>query len=225
MPQQQGRPPVGAGARTPAARPTAQQLYPEYLRKRKRSNLLKRAGACVLAVLLAAVCATGGYALWYSSALDGALSLGTETDASVEAVLTPAEPGKPFYMLLLGSDSREGSGTSSRADESGDSQRSDVMILARVDASNREVTLVSIPRDTRYTLEDGSVVKINEAYNLGGAAASIKAVSTVTGTPINHYAEVHFSEFQELVDKVGGITLNGGTNVLEQLSELMAAKG
>ena len=191
MPQQQGRPPVGAGARTPAARPTAQQLYPEYLRKRKRSNLLKRAGACVLAVLLAAVCATGGYALWYSSALDGALSLGTETDASVEAVLTPAEPGKPFYMLLLGSDSREGSGTSSR-----------------VDASNREVTLVSIPRDTRYTLEDGSVVKINEAYNLGGAAASIKAVSTVTGTPINHYAEVHFSEFQELVDKVGGITVD-----------------
>ena len=82
------------------------------------------------------------------------------------------------------------------------------MILARVDASNREVTLVSIPRDTRYTLEDGSVVKINEAYNLGGAAASIKAVSTVTGTPINHYAEVHFSEFQELVDKVGGITVD-----------------
>ena len=172
MPQQQGRPPVGARGAS-AARPTAQQLYPEYLRKRKRSNLLKRAGACVLAVLLAAVCATGGYVLWYSSALDGALSLGTETDASVEAVLTPAEPGKPFYMLLLGSDSREGSGTSSRADESGDSQRSDVMILARVDASNREVTLVSIPRDTRYTLEDGSVVKINEAYNLGGAAASI----------------------------------------------------
>ena len=63
MPQQQGRPSVGARG-TPAARPTAQQLYPEYLRKRKRSNLLKRAGACVLAVLLAAVCATGGYALW-----------------------------------------------------------------------------------------------------------------------------------------------------------------
>ena len=167
MPQQQGRPPVGAGARTPAARPTAQQLYPEYLRKRKRSNLLKRAGACVLAVLLARL-RDGSYALWYSSALDGALSLGTETDASVEAVLTPAEPGKPFYMLLLGSDSREGSGTSSRADESGDSQRSDVMILARVDASNREVTLVSIPRDTRYTLEDGSVVKINEATTWAG---------------------------------------------------------
>ena len=30
----------------------------------------------------------------------------------------------------------------------------------------------------------------------------------MTGTPINHYAEVHFSEFQELVDKVGGITVD-----------------
>lgn len=202
-----GRP---RGASKPAAgpRPTAQQLYPGHLKKRKRKRLFKRIGACALAALLVAVCATGGYALWYSSELDGALSLGTEQDASVESVLTPAEPGKPFYALLLGSDSREGSGTSSRADESGDSQRSDVMILARVDASSRQVTLVSIPRDTRYTLDDGSLVKINEAYNLGGAAASIKAVSTVTGTSINHYAEVHFSEFQELVDKLGGITVD-----------------
>ena len=30
---------------------------------------------------------------------------------------------------------------------------------------------------------------------------------------------------ERICDKVGGITLNGGTNVLEQLSELMAAKG
>lgn len=195
-------------ARTSAPRPTAQHLYPDYLKKRRRSRLLKRVGMCVLAVLLVAVCATGGYALWYSSALDNALSMGAEQDASVDGALAPAETGKPFYMLLLGSDSREGSGTSSRADESGDNQRSDVMILARVDAPNRTVTLVSIPRDTRYTLDDGTVVKINEAYNIGGAAASIEAVSSVTGASISHYAEVHFSEFQELIDKLGGITVD-----------------
>lgn len=208
MPRGSAGRPRGASGSAAGPRPTARQLYPDYLKKRKRKRLFMRIGVCALAVLLVAVCATGGYALWYSATLDGVLSMGTEQDASVESVLTPAEPGKPFYALLLGSDSREGSGTSSRADESGDSQRSDVMILARVDASNRQVTLVSIPRDTRYTLEDGSLVKINEAHNLGGAAASIKAVSTVTGTPINHYAEVHFSEFQELVDKLGGITVD-----------------
>ena len=90
----------------------------------------------------------------------------------------------------------------------GDNQRSDVMILARVDAGKKQVTLVSVPRDTPYTLDGGSVVKINEVYNIEGAAGSIKAVSKLTGVPISHYAEVHFSEFQEIVDKLGGITVD-----------------
>lgn len=163
---------------------------------------------CVLAVLLVAVCATGGYALWYSNALDGALSMGSEQDASVDSVLVRPETGKPFYVLLLGSDSREGSGTSKNPDMQGDNQRSDVMILARVDAGKKQVTLVSVPRDTPYTLDGGSVVKINEVYNIEGAAGSIKVVSKLTGVPISHYAEVHFSEFQEIVDKLGGITVD-----------------
>ena len=50
--------------------------------------------------------------------------LGTETDASVEAVLTPAEPGKPSTCCCWGPDSRERVGTSSRADESGTAMRS-----------------------------------------------------------------------------------------------------
>lgn len=189
-------------------RPTAQQLYPERVRKRKRDRLLKRIGLCVLAVLLVGVFAAGGYALWYSHALDSALSMGADGDASVDAALTASEAGKPFYMLLLGSDSREGSGTSKNPAMQGDNQRSDVMILARVDAGKRRVTLVSVPRDTPYTLDDGTVVKINEVYNIEGAAGSIKAVSKLTGVPISHYAEVHFSEFQEIVDKLGGITVD-----------------
>lgn len=159
-------------------------------------------------MIVAAVCAVGGYTAWYSSALNNALSMGSEQDASVDAVLTAREVGQPFYMLLLGSDSREGSGTSTNPAMQGDNQRSDVMILARVDAQNRQVTLVSVPRDTPYTLDDGSVVKINEVYNIEGSAGSIKAVSELTGVPISHYAEVHFSEFQEIVDKLGGITVD-----------------
>lgn len=202
-----------ANSRYAPPRLTAQDLYPEYIVKRKRSRLLKRIGLCVLAVLLVAVCATGGYAFWYSSVLDGALSMGEEQDASVDAVLTEVNIEEPFYMLLLGSDSREGSGTSGRDDESGDSQRSDVMILARIDASSKQVTMVSIPRDTPLTLEDGSIVKINEAYNIGGAAYSIKAVSELTGVSISHYAEIHFSQLQEVVDKLGGVTVEVDTQL------------
>ena len=195
-------------AQTHGHRPTAQELYPAHIEKRRRTRLFKRIGLCALAVLLVLVCATGGYALWYSSALDGALSMGAEQDASVDSALTAAESGKPFYVLLLGSDSREGAGTSDDEAESGDNQRSDVMILTRVDAANNQITMVSIPRDTPYALEGGGLVKMNEAYNLGGASATIKAVSELTGVPISHYAEVHFSEFQQVVDKLGGVTVD-----------------
>ena len=195
------------------SRPTARQLYPGYVRKRRRGRIFRRAVVCALAVVLVSFGALGAYALWYSSTLDSTLSMDSEQAASVDAVLAPAESGKPFYMLLLGSDSREGSGTSKNPAMQGDNQRSDVMILARVDSSDRKLTMVSIPRDTPYTLDDGSVVKINELYNIGGASSSIQAVSELTGVPISHYAEVHFSELQALVDKLGGVTVEVDTEL------------
>ncbi len=194
--------------RVPPPRPNARQLYPERVKQRKRTRLLKRVGAVALALVLALAGVGAGYALWYSAALDGALSMGGDQDASVESALVPAKAGEPFYMLVLGSDSREGSGTSNKAAESGDNQRSDVIILLRVDAASKQVTMVSVPRDTPLRLEDGSLVKINEAYNIGGAEHSIRAVSELTGVPISHYAEVHFSELQQIVDALGGVTVD-----------------
>lgn len=179
-----------------------------YRSRRKKMALWKKALIAVGSLILLAVCATGAYALWFSGQLDERLSMGDQQDAAVDDVLSSPIAGEPFYMLLLGSDSREGSGTSGNAAESGDNQRSDVMILVRVDAKNKQVTMVSIPRDTPLTLEDGSIVKLNEAYNIGGAAYSIKVVSDLTGVPITHYAEVHFSEFQDLVDKLGGVEVD-----------------
>lgn len=179
-----------------------------YRSRRKKMALWKKALIAVGSLILLAVCATGAYALWFSGQLDERLSMGDQQDAAVDDVLSSPIAGEPFYMLLLGSDSREGSGTSGNAAESGDNQRSDVMILVRIDAKNKQVTMVSIPRDTPLTLEDGGIVKLNEAYNIGGAAYSIKAVSDLTGVPITHYAEVHFSEFQDLVDKLGGVEVD-----------------
>ena len=179
--------------------------YIELARKRRRSRLFKRVGLSILAVILVCVFSVGGYALWFSHQLNNALSMGAEQDNAVSSALTPVENGQPFYVLVLGSDSREGSGTSDKAAESGDNQRSDVMILMRVDASN---TMVTVPRDTPYRTSDGQLVKINEAYNIGGAPESIKAVSQLTGVNISHYAEVHFSELQDIVDKLGGVEVN-----------------
>ena len=125
-PSSKGARPSAQGARTPAARPTAQQLYPRIPQEAQafQPSQNARARACSRC-LLAAVCATGGYALWYSSALDGALSLGTETDASVEAVLTPAEPGQAFlHAGCWGRTRAKGRARPAARMSRGDSQRS-----------------------------------------------------------------------------------------------------
>ena len=171
----------------------------------KRASVGKRiaiGAVCLLGVLLVAAAA---FAIWFSMSLNSRLAPPEDEYSLLKNQLVSSPMDKPFYMLLLGSDSREGSGTSYREDQSGDNQRSDVIMLVRIDAPNKKVTMVTVPRDTPYTLEDGSVVKINEAYNIGGAAESIKAVSSLTGVNISHYAEVRVSELEAIVDAVGGV--------------------
>lgn len=180
-------------------------LIAERRKQRHRRKILRNI-AIVLAVLIIGVGAAFGI---YAMQLDSKLALDDPSQTqAIDEALVSAELNQPFYALVIGSDSREGSGTSSKADESGDNQRSDVMILVRADIPNRQITMVSIPRDTPLHLDDGRVVKINEAYNIGGAAYTIEAVSELTGVPISHYAEVHFSELQTLVDKLGGVTVD-----------------
>lgn len=193
------RPGVRGGGRAPASAGTA--AFQGVPVRRKRRKALWIAGI-VLSVLLVAY-------LVFAFLLDSRLAMNSSsTDQEMDAALAAAGFNEPFYTLILGSDYREGDGINPGADRNDGTQRSDVMLLARIDAAKRQVTLVSIPRDTPYFLESGDVVKANEAYNIGGAAASVKAVSEITGVPISHYAEVRFSDVQAIVDILGGVTVN-----------------
>lgn len=171
--------------------------------KKKRMPVWKRVLIIVLSVLLVLLLAAGGYALWFSSQLNSRMALDSETSQNMKGVLSESSIDKPFYMLLLGSDSREGN--SDEEQYADGSERSDVMILVRIDSANKKVTLLSIPRDTPYTYEDGTLGKINETYNKGGAAYTVKAVSEVTGVNISHYAEVRISQLETIVDYLGGV--------------------
>ena len=172
---------------------------------KRRHVGLKRFAIGLAITLAVAVAAAGAYAFWFMSAFDQATRPSDELSAQLNDVFVNTSLNEPFYILLLGSDSREGSGTSKRADQSGDQERSDVIMLVRVDAPNKTLTMVSVPRDTPYTLDDGRVVKINETYNIGGAALCAKAVSDVTGAPISHFAEIHLSGLEAVVDYLGGV--------------------
>ena len=113
-------------------------------------------------------------------------------------------------LLLVGSDSRadvdpdrEDADALLGAPVAG--QRADAMLVVRVDADG--VSMISIPRDLWVRHASGGEQRINAAYN-DGAAELVATVQGSLGIPIHHYAEVDFSGFDELVDAVGGVTID-----------------
>ena len=181
-------------------------------KKRRAKKRFPRWLTIILAVLLVFILGVGGYALWFGLQLDKTLSSTSDTMDGMDNLLAPADYSKPFYVLLLGSDSREGTPGSNAQEQEG-LERSDVIILVRVDAANQQLTLVSVPRDTPYELEDGSLVKINEVFNREGAAGSVKAISELTGVSISHCAQVGFTDLKNIVDALGGVDVNVNTEL------------
>ncbi len=169
--------------------------------KKKRKKSHKGIIIALVIVLALIVGAGAGLALYVKSLNDSMAMDETQRNELLE-VLAPAastdqQAEEPFYMLLIGSDAREGDTAS----------RSDVTMLVRVDTANATVDLVSIPRDTMVTL-NGSTQKINAAYAEGGAALAVQTVSEFAGVPISHYAEVDFSSLEKLIDDLGGVWVN-----------------
>lgn len=171
------------------------------------ANRKRRGLKVVLGMLGVVVVALVAYGVWFAVTLNSTLEKAGDDTISGDA-LEPTSFGEPFYVLAIGSDSREGSGTSSIEAESGDNERSDVMILVRIDPVDHLITMLSIPRDTPYRAEDGVLMKINETFNRGGAAKLVEAVNELTGIRVSHYATVHFSGLENIVDALGGVTVD-----------------
>lgn len=152
----------------------------------------------VIGVIIALACVLCGTAYAWYKGVTSQMNNKNVIDTSLKSELKKSKmTTEPFYVLLLGTDGRPGE----------KSYRSDTIMLARVDPVGKHVTLVSIPRDTMVTI-NGKRQKINAAHAIGGSAGIVKAVSTLCGVDISHYAEVSFDGMQKLVDAVGGVDID-----------------
>ncbi|WP_297183661.1 LCP family protein [uncultured Enorma sp.] len=174
--------------------------YSERARKRRRGKIIRRSLVCTLLLML--VTAGTAAALWFNSIVARLNDAGIITD-ELRAVLVDSDVTRePFYMLLLGTDGRPGE----------DTYRTDSIILARIDATTQQVTLISIPRDTKVEYQ-GSTMKINAVFTYGqyddgnGAEEMVEAVNELCGVEISEYAEINFQGMEKLIDAVGGIDL------------------
>jgi LCP family protein required for cell wall assembly len=105
-------------------------------------------------------------------------------------------------------------------------QRSDSLMIARIDPSSDRIDLLSVPRDLWVPIAgmEGEH-RINTAYQQS-AQTVVDTVQSVLGIPINHFVEVNFSGFQQLIDAVGGVPMYFDHPVRDNNSGLdIAAKG
>ncbi len=179
--------------------------------QQKSHSSWKRRIVIVLATMLTLVLVGGagaaGYTFWRYSQVHK-LSLG--------GVLDSGSSG-PMTVLIVGSDSRRdlvsgqkkqfGSGAAVAG------QRSDTIMLLRVDPSTQRAAILSLPRDLYVTISGGTHKdRINSAFD-GGASELIKTIKENFNIPIDHYAEVNFDTFRAIVNNIGGVEVPFATPV------------
>jgi LCP family protein required for cell wall assembly len=108
---------------------------------------------------------------------------------------------EPTDILLLGTDHAEQAGHES-------AQRADSIMLLRTDPSRHRISYLSIPRDLRVPIAGIGDSKVNAAMQAGGPPLAIKTIEDYTGLPINHVIIVDFARFREVIDAIGGVTID-----------------
>ncbi len=125
--------------------------------------------------------------------------------------------GKPFNILMIGSDSRAGL-TGIVAAQTGAStgsvtgERSDVVKIIHVDPQAGSISLVSIPRDTVVTLLAnqslyGQFNRINVNFG-NGPSLLAQTITANFGIPINQTIVVSFAGLINASDALGGVYLD-----------------
>lgn len=143
-----------------------------------------------------------------------------EVDLS-KVIERPSE-GDGTNYLIVGSDSREGMTAEDKKKlhtGSAEGKRTDSMMILH-DGSNGP-TLVSLPRDSNVEIPSfvgsesgksykgtGRTVKLNAAYAEDGPELLVRTVEFNTGLHIDHYVEIGFGGFAQIVDAIGGVELD-----------------
>lgn len=81
----------------------------------------------------------------------------------------------------------------------------DTMMLVNVNFDSGDISLLSIPRDTRVA--DRKIDKINAAHSRGGMPLTIATVNELLGVEIENYVKVDYDVVMDLVDIIGGVEI------------------
>ncbi|MET8981928.1 LCP family protein [Streptomyces sp. NPDC004539] len=180
---------------------------------RPAPNWRKRVKWGAIVVVGVLVVTTVGTYFW----ADGKL----RREVDLSKVIDRPSGGDGTNYLIVGSDSREGMSAEEKKKlhtGSAEGKRTDSMMILHVGGNGD--TLISLPRDSDVELPSfvgsesgktfpgtGKRIKLNAAYATDGPELLVRTVEFNTGLRIDHYVEIGFAGFANIVDAVGGVEI------------------
>lgn len=108
---------------------------------------------------------------------------------------TLRDPKGDLLFLLVGIDTTK---------DPKEPTRTDTIMLVRIDARDHMTYVLSIPRDTRCSVE-GSLDKINHAHAYGGMEETLQTVRLFLGVDVDYYIEATYDLVAAVIDAAGGV--------------------
>ncbi|MCR6094971.1 LCP family protein [Salipaludibacillus agaradhaerens] len=153
-------------------------------------------------LFLVSLLAVGGYGFYLYKSVQATINSSMHTELNREKpdlreFVVNMEAREPVSFLLLGVDAEEST-----------SGRTDTMMVVTVNPGDESMRMVSIPRDTRMDIPGlGKQDKVNHAFAFGGPDMAIAAIENYLDIPIDYFLTVNMDGFQEMVDALGGVSV------------------
>ncbi|OHV41856.1 MULTISPECIES: LCP family protein [Pseudofrankia] len=192
---------------------------------RRRRSSLRRLSLVSCSLLSTLVLALSGVGWFLYNQFDRNLTRNSAWNVGGDR---PAEVPGSVNILLLGDDSRDGTGNE-YGGEAVEGNRSDTTIIAHFDKDGT-ATLLSFPRDELVKVvvptsaakdvpRDGKD-KLTNVMTYGGVPGLITTLEALTDLHIDHTIKIDLAGFKQITDAIGGVTVcvtrmpNGSTTNL-----------
>ena len=214
------------------SQPEFQFIEPE---RPKRRRWLRYVLMAIAATVAVAMVTLGGGVVYVSSQLRAAGIEVFSTDGETYDLPTPEEINGPINLLLIGSDTREGQGSTAYGPVG--AELADVIILLHINEARTNAVAMSFPRDLMIAVpecpnpEGGEPYpakefsQINATMNYGGPACTLLAVQSLTGIDIPYLAMIDFKGVIAMSEAVGGVDVCVAEPINDDYTQLYLEAG
>ena len=162
----------------------------------------KRVALRCLSIFLTIITVGGSY---YGASMLGVLDSGLSGMANDVFEVEPKAAkvtNEPFIIYLSGSDTR-------KIDNIPEKGLSDVNMIIAVDPEKRKLLMINTPRDYYVPLwgDENKKDKLTHAGSYG-TECSMQTLEALYDIKFNYYVKINFKSVVELVDALGGVTVN-----------------